>query len=100
LFPLGILLGIPFPHGLRWVNQNSPTLVPWVWAVNGCASVVGAVLAAMVALTWGFSTVLWGAALAYGLAGTVIYSYLVPQNFDKIRFSLSRSGTDEKDKQV
>jgi hypothetical protein len=47
-------------------------LTPWVWAVNGCASVISAVLAAMVALTWGFSAVLWGAAGAYALAGFII----------------------------
>lgn len=74
LFPLGILLGIPFPGGLRLVAQESPGLIPWLWAVNGCASVISAVLAAMVALTWGFSVVLWSAALAYGLAGLVITS--------------------------
>ncbi|MBE7552944.1 MAG: hypothetical protein HS126_17875 [Anaerolineales bacterium] len=72
LFPLGVLLGIPFPGGLRRVAQYSPGLVPWLWAVNGCASVISAVLAAMLALTWGFAVVLWGAALAYGLAGLVI----------------------------
>jgi hypothetical protein len=72
LFPLGILLGIPFPGGLRLVAQESAGLIPWIWAVNGCASVISAVLAAMLALTWGFSVVLWSAALAYGLAGLVI----------------------------
>ncbi|MFQ5610901.1 MAG: hypothetical protein ACE5H9_02090 [Anaerolineae bacterium] len=66
LFPLGLLLGVPFPAGLQRVRLAAPELVPWAWAVNGCASVVSAVLAAMVALTWGFSVVLWGAALAYG----------------------------------
>ncbi|MCL4298931.1 MAG: hypothetical protein KJ077_24555 [Anaerolineae bacterium] len=74
LFPLGLLLGIPFPGGLRLVAQESPGLIPWLWAVNGCASVISAVLAAMVALPWGFSVVLWSAALAYGLAGLVITS--------------------------
>jgi spermidine synthase len=77
LFPLGVLLGVPFPRGLQLVNQNSPQLVPWVWAVNGCASVISAVLAAMVALTWGFSAVLWGAALAYSVAGLAVYSLRV-----------------------
>jgi hypothetical protein len=72
LFPLGMLLGIPFPRGLRLVGQTAPGLVPWVWAVNGCASVISAVLAAMIALTWGFSAVLWSAAGAYALAGVVI----------------------------
>jgi hypothetical protein len=73
LFPLGMLLGIPFPRGLRLVGQTAPGLIPWVWAVNGCASVISAVLAAMIALTWGFSAVLWSAAGAYALAGMVIH---------------------------
>jgi hypothetical protein len=76
LFPLGILLGIPFPGGLRLVAQESPRLIPWIWAVNGCASVISAVLAAILALTWGFAVVLWCAALAYGLAGLVIISVI------------------------
>ncbi|MBE7474744.1 MAG: hypothetical protein DPW09_01605 [Anaerolineae bacterium] len=72
LLPLGTLLGIPFPRGLKLVAQESRELIPWVWAVNGCASVISAVLAAIMALTWGFSVVLWSAALAYGLAAIVI----------------------------
>ena len=72
LFPLGLLLGVPFPAGLALVGRTAPRLAPWVWAVNGCASVVSAVLAAIIALTWGFSAVLWSAALAYGLAGLII----------------------------
>ena len=72
LFPLGMLLGVPFPRGIMWVGQIGPELTPWVWAVNGCASVISAVLAAMIALTWGFSAVVWSAALAYGLAWLVL----------------------------
>lgn len=76
LFPLGALLGIPFPRGLSLVGATRPKLVPWVWGVNGCASVVSAVLAAMISLTWNFSTVLWGAALAYALAAVAIWALL------------------------
>jgi len=72
LFPLGALLGVPFPRGLALVSKTAPQLTPWVWAVNGCASVVSAVLAPMLALTWSFSVVLWSAALAYGLAWLVL----------------------------
>ncbi|RME42817.1 MAG: hypothetical protein D6796_13880, partial [Caldilineae bacterium] len=72
LFPPGALMGIPFPRGLARVAAESPGLVPWVWAVNGCASVVASVLAAMLALGWGFSAVLWGAALCYALAGATL----------------------------
>ena len=57
------LLGWPFPLGLRAVSRNRPALVPWAWAVNGCASVVGAVLAKTLAMSLGFRAVLaagWG----------------------------------------
>jgi spermidine synthase len=72
LLPLGGLMGVPFPAGLNRLAQLAPGLTPWVWAVNGCASVISAVMAAMLALTWGFSVVLWGAAVAYTLAGMLL----------------------------
>lgn len=75
LFPLGLLLGVPFPGGLALVGKHAPGLTPWAWAVNGCASVISAVLAAIISLTWGFSAVLLGAATAYGLAGIVSLSF-------------------------
>jgi hypothetical protein len=68
LAPVGLLLGVPFPGGVVLFARRAPELIAWAWAVNGCLSVVSSVLAAMVAVTAGFSTVLTGAALAYGLA--------------------------------
>ena len=65
LAPLGFLMGIPFPSGLDWLRQRAPRLIPWAWAVNGCASVLASVLAALIALSAGFSWVLAAAALAY-----------------------------------
>jgi hypothetical protein len=75
ILPLGALLGVPFPAGLARLDASRPGLIAWVWAVNGCASVISAVLAAMVALTWGLAVVLWAAAAAYGLAGVVVMSH-------------------------
>ena len=72
LAPLGMLMGLPFPLGLAWLDDHAPKLVPWAWAVNGCASVVASVLAAMLALEFGFSVVLWlGAAMYVG--ATFVY---------------------------
>lgn len=65
LSPLGFLMGIPFPAGLIWLREFAPGLIPWAWAVNGCTSVLASVLAAMIALSGGFSWVLIAAALAY-----------------------------------
>jgi hypothetical protein len=68
LAPLGYLMGIPFASGLRLVATVDPDFVPWAWAINGSFSVISAVLAVMMALTWGFSAVLWLGAAAYGVA--------------------------------
>jgi hypothetical protein len=65
LAPLGFLMGVPFPGGLAWLRERAPGLIPWAWAVNGCMSVLASVLAAMIALSAGFSWVLAAAALAY-----------------------------------
>jgi len=68
LFPLGFLMGRPFPSGIGLVQRRSAGLIPWVWAVNGFASVVASVLAAILATSLGFSWVLWTGAVAYGCA--------------------------------
>ena len=65
LFPLGMLMGLPFPLGLLQMETGASERVPWAWAVNGCASVIAAVLAAILSLTSGFSLVLWVGAGAY-----------------------------------
>jgi hypothetical protein len=65
LAPLGFLMGIPFPSGLAWLRERAPGLIPWAWAINGCTSVLASVLAAIIALSAGFSSVLVVAALAY-----------------------------------
>lgn len=68
LAPLGLLMGVPFPRGIRALGETGPSWLPLAWGVNGFASVVGAVLAAVAALSWGFTAVFGGAALAYLLA--------------------------------
>ena len=68
LAPLGLLMGTAFPGGLAWLRQRAPGWIPWAWAINGCASVLASVLAAMLALSFGFSWVLIAAALSYTAA--------------------------------
>lgn len=66
--PLGLAMGVPFPAGIRLLGQQNPGFVPWAWCANGCASVLGAILPALIALHWGFRTVWLMAALLYFLA--------------------------------
>ena len=68
LVPLGVLMGFPFPFGLQWLEKAESNLIPWAWAVNGCASVVAAVLAAIISLSAGFTVVLLIGAFFYAVA--------------------------------
>lgn len=74
LAPLGFLLGLPLAGGIRLLEERAPQLIPWAWAVNGCASVVSSILAVMGAVTFGFSRVLLAGALAYFLAWLTLAS--------------------------
>jgi hypothetical protein len=72
LAPLGFLMGTPFPVGLMWLRERAAGLIPLAWAVNGCGSVLASIVAAMLALSVGFSWVLIVAALAYAIAWLVL----------------------------
>ncbi|MBN1247688.1 MAG: hypothetical protein JXC32_08525, partial [Anaerolineae bacterium] len=68
LAPVGLLMGLPFPLGLRYAGTVAPQHVPWAWAANGAMSVVASVLSALVSLSVGFTWVLVAGAMAYALA--------------------------------
>ena len=70
IMPVAFLMGIPFPVGIRQAGTSAPALIPWAWAVNGCASVVGSVLAVLGAMACNFSAMLVVAALIYFAALT------------------------------
>ena len=54
LVPVGMLLGIPMPAGIRLLRAHAPEIVTWAWGMNGALSVVGATLAIFIAMNWGF----------------------------------------------
>lgn len=68
---LGFLMGIPFPSGIRWAGQCEPTVVPWLWGINGVTSVLGSALATALSIHVGFRATLFIAALAYAAAGAL-----------------------------
>ena len=63
--PLGVLLGMPFPTGLGLVAAEAPGLVPWAWGINGFFTVIGTILALMLAMMAGFLVVLILAGVCY-----------------------------------
>ena len=69
--PLAFCMGMPFPLGLRRLAEGAPALVPWAWGINGCASVMSAVLATLAAIHIGFTAVVGMAVALYVLAAWV-----------------------------
>jgi hypothetical protein len=63
--PLAFFMGMPFALGLRALGERAPQQVPWAWGINGCASVVSAVLATVIAMQTGFTVVVLIAVLLY-----------------------------------
>ena len=72
LLPLGLTLGVFFPTGLREVRRRDELLVPWAWGANGAASVVGSILAIVLAISFGFRAVLLLSAAVYLLAAAAL----------------------------
>lgn len=64
LFPMGFLMGIPFPLGIRSLSER-PEMIPIAWAANGGVSVIGSVVAVVLAMQTGFSYVAVIAAVLY-----------------------------------
>jgi hypothetical protein len=81
LAPLGLCLGTFMPLGLGAVadlTDHKSEYVAWGWAVNGFASVVGAVLSTMLAMSFGFRTVLLVALAIYLVALVALRGLLRP----------------------
>ena len=79
LIPLGFVMGMPFPTGLRALaalpapefpsgQGASDNSVEWAWAMNAAASVLGSVLAMVIAIQFGLTVTLACGATAYFLA--------------------------------
>ena len=75
LVPLGFVMGMPFPTGLRAISGTQNTsaksgdnTVEWAWAMNAAASVLGSVLAMVIAIQFGLSATLACGAMAYASA--------------------------------
>ncbi len=79
LAPLGFVMGMPFPMGLRalssgpvldvsMVSTGKDNAVEWAWAMNAAASVLGSVLAMVIAIQFGLNVTLASGVVAYLLA--------------------------------
>jgi spermidine synthase len=71
--PLGFAMGMPFPTGLRILEEGRcrpgrKATLEWAWAMNAAASVLGSVLAIAIAIEFGLNATLGCGGAAYLLA--------------------------------
>src|SRR5262249_49807620 len=55
IFPLGVLLGVFFPTGMRLVDREMDTGTPWYFALNGVFGVLCSALAVFISIYFGIS---------------------------------------------
>lgn len=71
--PAGVLLGMPFPMGLRILEHHDPTARAWAWGVNGFASVLGSMLCVVLSMAMGFTFSLYAACAIYSIGGVGLW---------------------------
>ncbi|MFT5286834.1 MAG: spermidine synthase [Planctomycetota bacterium] len=53
--PIAFQMGFFFPRGIQYIEEVAPELVPWAWGANSASSVLGSILALIVAIHGGFA---------------------------------------------
>lgn len=77
--PLAFFMGMPFPLGIDLLRRCHPSFIAWAWGINGYTSVVSAILATCLAITFGFNTVILLAVTIYLFGAWVSYHYWVSE---------------------
>jgi len=55
LLPAGLLMGMAFPLVMKLTASQGKRVLPWLWGVNGAASVFGSVIATVIAVFFGIT---------------------------------------------
>ena len=67
IFPVGMLMGLFFPTGMRLVQSHYEGDTPWFWALNGIMGVLCSALSVFFSIIFGISINFYIAAVAYAL---------------------------------
>lgn len=78
---IGFVLGMPFPTGMSLLNENMKEKAPWLWGVNGAASVVSSVSAISISIFYGISATFFTGLFFYFTA--FISGILIEKSFIK-----------------
>lgn len=65
--PCGLVMGLGFPLGMLQITRYGDAVAPWMWGINGAASVVGTILAILISMSLGISATFLAGMACYGL---------------------------------
>lgn len=65
LLPVATCMGLALPSGLRLIKDRYSQSIPWFWALNGAASVLGSILSMALSMIWGYQMSFVLASLLY-----------------------------------
>jgi hypothetical protein len=66
--PLAIPMGILFPSGLSALATERGDFIAWAWSINGFFSVIGSSATVLIAISWGFKSIILIAVSLYIVA--------------------------------
>jgi hypothetical protein len=87
ILPVGLILGVCFPIGMRLVRTIHPGETPWYWALNGIFGVLSSAVAVFVSIFLGISTNFYLSAACYGLAFVCVIAITKRLSMKKIGLS-------------
>ncbi len=73
---VALLMGTAFPSGIRLLGRKHENAIPWVWALNGGASVFGSIVSMAIAMSTGYRITLLAGAGIYLLAAVVVWQLI------------------------
>lgn len=71
--PIGLVMGMVLPLGVRSLGLRNPREVPWMWAINGAVSVFASVLATLLSIIFGIAATYLIGAVLYVAAAALLH---------------------------
>ncbi|MGH7814603.1 MAG: hypothetical protein ACREQI_11465 [Candidatus Binataceae bacterium] len=86
IVPCGFLFGFCFPLGLRWMRKlGREDSLPWMWALNGAASVVASYIAVLISIEVSITATILTGAACYLIAGLILPRAAAAASEDRAR---------------
>jgi len=74
LFPLGLFMGMCFPIGMKLAATRWQGVTPWLWGINGAASVTASVLSVAIALAFSIPVAYWCGFACYAATAAAFWA--------------------------